>query len=207
MFDISNIIAEIWGYPLSYAELIGTVFGLICVYLASRENVLTWPAGIVNELFFFVIFFQVHLYANMFLQVIFFFSTMYGWYKWKNDRGGDESVTRMVFREVAIFSLAAVVLTGITGYLISHVNQYFPRYFEKASYPYIDSLVMVLSVIATILLARKKLENWVLWVIIDVISVILYFLQGVYFIALEYLILLGIASFGLFNWTKKMNNG
>ena len=65
-FEIKNIAIQIWDYPVSYIELIGTLFGLYSVYFASRANILTWATGIVNEIFLFILFFQVHLYADMF---------------------------------------------------------------------------------------------------------------------------------------------
>jgi nicotinamide mononucleotide transporter len=206
MFDIQNIFIEILGYPLSYAELIGTVFGLLCVYWASRENILTWPSGIVNELFLFVIFFQVQLYANMFLQVIFFFSSIYGWYRWKY--GEEESkVTRMRPKGLLFTVLIIIAGTVLTGYLIGNIHIALPEYFKEASaFPYTDSFVMVISIVATILLAKKKFENWALWVINNVVCIVLYYLQGIYFIALEYLVLLFIASYGLYNWYKKQAN-
>ena len=83
LFDINNIACEIIGYQISYVELIGTLFGFISVYLATKTNILTWATGIINELFLFILFFQVQLYADMFLQVFFFVVTLYGWYNWK----------------------------------------------------------------------------------------------------------------------------
>ena len=83
LFDINNIANEIIVYQISYVELIGTLFGLISVYLATKTNILTWATGIINELFLFILFFQVQLYADMFLQVFFFVVTLYGWYNWK----------------------------------------------------------------------------------------------------------------------------
>ena len=83
LFDINNIAYEIIGYQISYVELIGTLFGLISVYLATKTNILTWATGIINELFLIILFFQVQLYADMFLQVFFFVVTLYGWYNWK----------------------------------------------------------------------------------------------------------------------------
>jgi nicotinamide mononucleotide transporter len=83
IFDINNVAFEIIGYPISYVEMIGTLFGFISVYLATKTNILTWGTGIINELFLFILFFQVQLYADMFLQVFFFAVTLYGWYYWK----------------------------------------------------------------------------------------------------------------------------
>src|ERR1700744_5826799 len=81
-FDISDTAFSIINYPISYVELIGTIFGLISVYFASKANILTWSTGIINEIFLFILFFQVYLYADMFLQVYFFIVTIYGWYNW-----------------------------------------------------------------------------------------------------------------------------
>lgn len=71
-FDIENIAFQILNYPISYVEFIGALFGLVSVYLAAKANILTWGTGIVNELFLFILFFQVQLYADMLLQVFFF---------------------------------------------------------------------------------------------------------------------------------------
>ena len=79
-FDIENIVLQFLGYPVSYVELIGTLFGLASVYFASRANILTWGTGIVNEVFLFLLFFQIQLYADMFLQIYFFVVTLFGWY-------------------------------------------------------------------------------------------------------------------------------
>jgi nicotinamide mononucleotide transporter len=73
-----------------------------------------------------------------------------------------------------------------------------------AAYPFADSFVMVGSILATILLARKQLENWYLWIIVDVVSVFVYLLKGIYFLSLEYVIFLGLASFGLYRWKKQL---
>ncbi|MDU1891778.1 MAG: nicotinamide riboside transporter PnuC [Dysgonomonas sp.] len=204
MFDIENIFVHILGYPLSYVELLGTLCGLLCVYWASKENILTWPVGILNELFFFVIFFQVQLYANMFLQIIFFFSSVYGWYKWRSKDKEDGKIGSMKPKGIAITTVFIIVGTILTGYFVSNLHTTLPDYFAEASlYPYTDSFIMVISIAATILLAKKKFESWILWIINDVVCVILYYLQGVHFIALQYLILLFIASYGLYNWQKK----
>lgn len=206
-FEISNTAFTIMGYPISYVELIGTVFGLVSVYYASRANILTWGTGIVNEVFLFILFFQVHLYADMFLQVYFFIVTIYGWYNWN---------TTTVENKIAVINtkvrwlIAAVIIVGslLSGFLITNIHVYLPGYFKvAAAYPFTDSLVMVLSIVATVLLARKKIENWYLWILVDAICVVLYFKKGVYFLSLEYLIFLGLASYGLYHWKKQLANG
>jgi len=203
-FSISNIAFEVLGYAVSWVELIGTIFGLACVYLATVPNILTWPTGIVNEICLFILFFQVQLYADMFLQVFFLFVTLYGWYYWKKEPGED-SITHIRTKDK--WWIAGIIMLGTlaAGFLFGNIHEFFPKYFTiAADYPYVDSLVMVLSVIATILLARKKLENWHLWILVDLICVCLFFIKGIYFLAGLYFIFLFIATHGLLNWKKQM---
>jgi len=205
-FEIANTAFTVIGYPISYVELIGTVFGLISVYFASRANILTWSTGIVNEAFLFILFFQVHLYADMFLQVYFFIVTIYGWYNWKT-KPVNNSIT--VISRKTRWPLVASIVAGslLSGIIIKNIHLYMPTYFKTAAaYPFIDSFVMVLSIVATVLLAQKKIENWYLWILVDAICVVLYVKKAVYFLSLEYLIFLVLASYGLFQWRKQLIN-
>lgn len=206
-FDINNIAFEIIGYPISYVEMIGTLFGLISVYLATKTNILTWATGIINELFLFILFFQVQLYADMFLQVFFFVVTLYGWYKWKQIPKQNSITTTELKTNIWLLS-AIVVGTTIVGFLILNLHLYLPQYFKtEASYPYVDSFVMILSIVATILLAKKKIETWYLWIVVDIVCMFLFFKKGIVFLGLEYLVFLGLATYGLLNWKKQIKNG
>ncbi len=205
-FEINNIVFELIGYPVSYTELIGTLFGLASVYFASRANILTWGTGIVNEIFLFILFFQVQLYADMFLQVYFFVVTLYGWHKWKTKT--TKAKISKTSPRTRIF-ITSIILAGtlISGFIFTNIHLYLPVYFKiKAAYPFIDSFIMISSIIATILLAKKKIENWYLWILIDIFCVVLYFKKGIFFLSLEYFIFLGLASYGLYNWKKHMCN-
>jgi nicotinamide mononucleotide transporter len=205
-FDINNIAFEIIKYPISYVELIGTLFGLISVYFASKANILTWSTGIVNVFFLFILFFQVRLYADMLLQVYFFVVTLYGWYSWKK-KFKKSSVTSIDFKTKIWLAVMIGIGTFIMGFLFSNIHLYLPQYFKiEATYPYIDSFVMVLSIVATVFLAQKKIESWYLWIIVDLICVFLFFKKRIVFLGLEYLIFLGLATYGLINWKKQLNN-
>lgn len=205
-FDLNTIVFEVLNYPLSYVELIGTLFGLISVYLATKANILTWGTGIVNELFLFILFFQVQLYADMLLQVYFFIVTIYGWYNWKNTPQKN-SITTVNLSDRIWIIILIFFGTLVSGYFFSRIHLYLPQYFKiEAAFPYIDSLVLILSITATILLAKKKLETWYLWILIDLICIFLFFKKGILFLGLEYLLFLGLATFGLLNWKKQLSN-
>ena len=206
LFEIENIAFKILNYPVSYVEMIGTLFGLVSVYFASRTNILTWATGIVNEVFLFLLFFQVQLYADMFLQIYFFVVTLYGWYKW-NIKINTNKISEINFRTRIIIFVAIVIGSILFGFAFKNIHLYLPNYFKiQAAYPFTDSFVMVSSIVATILLAKKKIENWYLWIVVDIVCAILYFKKGIYFLSLEYFIFLGLASYGFYNWSKQLKN-
>jgi nicotinamide mononucleotide transporter len=206
-FDIKNIAFSVLGYPISYVELIATLSGLISVYYASRANILTWPTGIINELFSFILFFQVQLYADMFLQVYFFIVTIYGWYYWKTNTV-EKKVATVTFRNRLLLAGVIVVGTIAFGFLFQNIYLLIPSIFAgPAAYPFTDSFIMMLSIMATILLAKKQIENWALWITADVLAVVLYFKKEIYFLSLEYLIFGGLASYGLYHWNKQLKYG
>lgn len=206
-FDITNIATQVFGYPISYIELLGTLTGLASVYYASRANILTWPTGTLNAVFLFILFYQVQLYADMFLQVYFFIITLYGWYFW-NRKPEDKSITKMNPTGKLITLIIVITGTLLAGYCFSHIHEYLPEYFTiPAAWPYADSFIMVASITATTLLAQKKIENWYLWLMVNIASIIVYYAKEVYFLSLEYVIFFGLASYGLYNWHKKMQHG
>jgi len=205
-FEMKNIAFQFLGYPISYVELIGTLFGLFSVYFASIANILTWGTGIVNEIFLFILFFQVQLYADMFLQVYFFIVTISGWHNWKTNTA-EKMISKINFRNKLLLAAAIFIVSLLSGFLFSNIHLYLPEYFKvKAAYPFIDSFVMVSSIVATVLLAKKKIENWYLWIAVDLVCVVLYFKKGVYFLSIEYFIFLGLASYGFYHWKKQLSN-
>ena len=144
----------------------------------------------------------------MFLQVYFFAASIYGWIIWSKQNKKAENPIRVLSGRQKI-ALAAIIIfsTAALGFFIQNIHAIFPNAFQKpASYPYIDTFIAVLSVLATILLAKRILENWFLWIVVDVLSVGLYAAKSVMLISIEYFIFLCLASFGLYNWLKLRND-
>jgi nicotinamide mononucleotide transporter len=201
-FKISDTAFTFDGYPVSYVELTGTLFGFLSVYFASRGNILTWPTGIINEIFLLVLFFQVQLYADMFLQVYFLAITVYGWYNWQTNPK-TEAVLRMPNFKRMMLIMAIVLASVGMGYSMQHIHQYLPDYFAvPAAYPFVDSFVMVCSIAATYLLAQKNVENWIIWIVVDLVSIALFYKKAIYFLSLEYVFFLLLASYGFYNWNQ-----
>ena len=203
LFDIQCIAVEIANYKLSYLELIGTTSGLLSVYLATKANFYTWYTGILNEIAFFMLFFQVQLYADMLLQVFFLIVTLYGIYNWKTKQE-EAIIYRLSPQEGAKYALGLLFSTLLTALFIGNIHHILPFFFEKPStYPLTDAFIMLASILATFLLAQKKLETWLLWIIVDIVSIFLYALKGIYFVAGEYVIFLFLAIWGFWEWREK----
>src|SRR5262245_18239438 len=204
LFDVKETCFTVLDHPVSYVEFIGTVLGLISVFLAARANIFTWPTGIANTIFYLIIFYQIQLYSDMFLQMYFCAMGVYGWYTWKYRAKHQQSAIRTLTTANRLKLAALITCTVvIIGTVISQLHTLLPQIFEKpASFPYIDTFVTVCSVLAVILLARRIFESWVLWVLVDVTSIALYYVKGVKLIAVEYVIFLGLAVLGILSWYR-----
>jgi len=204
LFDVKETFFTVFDHNVSYVELIGTLFGLISVFLAARANIFTWPTGILNAIFFLTIFYQIQLYSDMFLQMYFCGMGVYGWFTWKYKAEHQQSAIRTLSNTNRLRLAAFIVaVTLLIGSLISQIHLILPQMFEKpASYPYIDTFIAVSSILAVILLARRIFETWMLWIIVDITSIGLYSVKGVKLIAIEFVIFLALAVLGILSWHR-----
>lgn len=207
------------GYDLSWIEAVGTIAGLLCIWLASLEKIVNYVFGLINVTLFAIIFFQIQLYASLLLQLFFFAANLYGWYAWSRQTSQNEAELQIRWlplpKALAWLAACVVAIALMTVYIdpvfavLTRVavnvmqglgmNVVMPT-LQPDAYPFWDSCMMVLSIAAMVLMTRKYVENWLLWVIINVISVAIFTLQGVYAMALEYLILTFIAINGSRMW-------
>ncbi len=210
IFDIDNTFIKLWGYPLSYLEFFGTVAGIIAVWLSAKANIWSWPIGIINVILSFFLFYQVQLYPDMFLQVFFFATNLLGWWRWANPKPGEEDrknelkVSWMSTRQV----MATLIIGGggtiLFGLFASKLHYIFPLVFTKASAsPFIDSFITVMSIVTTFYMIQKKIECWIIWMVVDVVATYLYFVRDIKMYSLLYLIFTFIAAYGLWNWMKE----
>ena len=201
--SIHNIFFTILEHPLSYAEVLGTIFGLASVFLATKQNILTWPAYIIQIFFFFSIFYQIQLYSDMFLQIYFLGIAILGWITWSKEKPTSQPIHFLTIKQRLWIMVVLIISSLLIGIIVKDLHIYFPSIFKKAaSYPFIDTFVTMLSIAASILIARRFIETWVLWFIVDIISVVLYIKKGVFFISLEYCIFLGLGVYGLYSWIQ-----
>lgn len=208
-FDINHTFFEVLGYAMSYLEFVAVLFGLLAVWLSARAHVLSWPLGIVNVALSGVFYYQVQLYPDMFLQAFFFVTNIMGWWRWthpqpeEEDRKRELKISYMDKGQVLGMTAMGIAGTVATGMMASRLHEWFPNLFSLPSaYPYVDSFILVMSIITTFLMIQKKVECWIIWILIDVVATILYAMKGAYFFSLEYLIFTILAAGGLWNWAR-----
>ncbi len=185
-----------WWAGQTWQEIIAVITGIGCVYLAARANILNWPLAIISVTLYIYIFYQAHLYADTGLQVFFLIMNIYGWYYWshKPSDGAIQPVINIKRKEV-IMSVAAVTVT--TVFLGSALH------YTAASYPYLDSFCAACSIVAQLLMARKVVQNWLIWVFVDVIYVGVYLYKDLHLTAIMYGIYLVLAAYGYIDWRKQ----
>ncbi len=186
------------GMPITLGDLLGFVSGLLCVWLVTRASIWNFPVGIFNSLVLGVVFVEQRLFADASLQVLFIALNAHGFWRW-SVHGRDARATpvyRASWRRLALTLLAAALCTPLLWWVLGWL---------KGSAPVLDALITVLSVAAQWLLNRRVLESWLVWILVDVISVPLYFSRGLPLIALLYLVFLLLCCHGYMNWRRLLD--
>lgn len=208
--SVNNIAFTILGYPMSYIEFVGTIFYLWSVWLIAKRNILTWPIGIISVLLYMILFYQIRLYSDTLEQIYYLGASVYGWWIWKaspKDNGLISDVFYSHIKKIIIWIFATVTASVFVGLLMARIHIFLPSLFpDKASFPFLDALTTVMSFSAMWLMAQKKVESWVYWIVVDAIGIWLYFTKDVKFISLLYVILLIMAVNGLRMWHRAMQD-
>ena len=166
------------------------------MWLTIRRNIWCWPTGLVNVVCFFVMFYEARLYAELITYAVFSVLGIYGWWQWS--RGGRDGAQLAVTRTPRRTSIALVALALVWA----PVQGYVLHGYTDAALPYWDSSITVLSLLAQWMMARKYLENWLLWIAVDVLAIGVYSARGLYVAAFLYAVFLILASWGLLAWWR-----
>ena len=183
---------------MSRLELFAAIVGAISVWLSVRQNILSWPTAIVNVVLYALVFYQAKLYADMGLQVVYAALSIYGWYEWLYGGEGRTTlhVTRTSPRLAALLALIALSGSAVLGTLLRHATD--------AALPYMDSFLSSTSLVAQWMMTRKKLENWLVWIAVDVLYVGMFLFKGLYLTAGLYAVFLALAVRGYLDWRRSM---
>ena len=175
-------------------ESVAVLFGIVSVWLSTREHLLSWPTAIVNVSLYFLVFREARLYADMGLQVVYLVLSVYGWYKWRFG-GADRTelpVARATRRHAWTLGALGLVGTIALGTLLARTTD--------AALPYLDSALAVTSLCAQWMMTQKLVENWLVWVVADVVYVGMFAAKGLWLTAGLYAVFLGLAVSGYRTW-------
>ncbi len=184
-----------------YIEILGVAFSLLYLFFSIRQNILLWPMGIISALLYMVVFFQSKFYADMGLNGYYFVISIYGWIVWNKgakDGSGGLRVTRISPKLAAVLGVITLAAFIVFGLILDR--------FTDSPVPYWDAFTTALSITATWMLAKKILEHWILWIIVDVVSMGLYLYRGLYPTLVLFAIYTSMAVFGFIQWKRTFQN-
>lgn len=182
-------------------EAIAVFFGLLSVWYAKKENILVYPTGIISTLIFVYLLFKWELLGDMLINAYYFMMSIYGWYIWtrKVDQTHFTPITKTSNQEK--FVSVGIFISSFIFVVL--VYSYFDKFNTWTAY--VDTLTTAIFFAGMWLMARKKIENWIFWIIGDIISVPLYFFKGYTLTSIQYFIFLIIAYYGYIEWKKSLN--
>ncbi|MES2278063.1 MAG: nicotinamide riboside transporter PnuC [Bacteroidota bacterium] len=191
-----------WWHQLSWLEVIAVITGLLCVYLAAINNIWNWPIAIISTVITVYVMANKYLYADMLQYTYLTIINIYGWYVWSKRPGSDDKrpVARISRKQILWTVAAVIVITPVLGYTLitfaARLN------YQPPAFPYLDSFCTVVSLAAQVLMARKVLENWLIWVFVDIIYVVIYTVKDLQAFAFMFVVYIVIALVGYFDWRK-----
>lgn len=181
-------------------EVLGTIFGILYIFFSIKQNIWCWPVGLITSLLYVYVFFISKFYADMGLQVYYVFVSIYGWYFWLY--GGKKNKTDNL--EVTVTDLKLGIILFIVNAVFFVIIAYVLVNFTDSPLPYWDAFTTALSLVATWMLARKIIEHWILWVVVDTVSLALYFYKGLYATVILFTVYTILAIIGYFEWRKDL---
>lgn len=195
MSTLTQALAE-QARAYSLLEIVAVVTAILYLLLAIRQNIWCWFFAAISTTIYVLIFIDVRLYMEAVLNGFYLCMAIYGWYTWRHGRHGDSALPvtswapEIHLQAIAIIAVVAV----INGYLLDN--------WTNAAFPYIDSMTTWAAIWATFLVARKILENWWYWLVIDIVSVFIYWQRDLQLTALLFAVYVVMIPFGLISWTR-----
>ncbi len=180
----------------SWLEIIAVVFGILSVWLAKKANILLYPTGIISVLIYVYLCYFAGLYADMGINGVYFIMSIYGWIMWAKKGGEQES------RPISVCKVKHHLL-NILIFVVSFIFLYYLlKNHTDSNVPLWDALTTAMFIVAMLLMALKKIEHWIVWIIGDAISIPLYFYKDLVFTSLQFTIFLILAILGYIEWHR-----
>ncbi|MFL0803936.1 MAG: nicotinamide riboside transporter PnuC [Agarilytica sp.] len=198
MLDILTEIATSFAQKNAW-ELLAVLLALAYLVLALRESIWCWPAAFISTAIYTVLFWHVSLLMDSALNVYYMAMAVYGGWVWRSQNASVAvtTVTTWPWRWHVVTIVAIILASAVSGYLLDKNTE--------AAWPYLDSFTTWASVITTYMVAKKVLENWLYWIVIDSVALGLYIERGLYPTAFLFVLYLVICVFGYFAWRRKLS--
>lgn len=179
-------------------EIIATITGIASVALQAREKLIAWPFAIISVSILAYIFFYQKLYSDLGLHIIYIVLNIYGWIVWSQKKGNEEVTPTQILSKKGLLTSVLVTIGGtfLIGYLMST--------YTDADLAFFDAFTTSGSLVAQYLLAKKYLQNWWLWIIVDLVAIPLYIYKGIWIIAGLFFVYLMICIWGYIRWNNKL---
>jgi len=185
-----------------WVEIAGALLGIAYIFFSVKQHIVTWLLGLLTSLFYISVFFSSKFYADMSLQFYYVYISIYGWIIWVRGETGTTGkvplpVRRTNKKQMVILSLISLVLFLLI-YLIL-------EYLTDSPVPVGDAFTTALSIVATWMLAKKLIEHWLIWIVVDLVSLALYVYKGLYPTSALFFIYTVAAFWGYLEWRKDLN--
>jgi nicotinamide mononucleotide transporter len=187
----------LWGSPVTWLEVVAFWLSVWMVLCNLRVNPLGWPLAIASSLLYALLFADSRLYGEASLQIFFALISVWGWWQWLRGTTGDGAalrVHRLGARQAVYAALATAAAWPLLGTLLHHVT--------NSDVPYLDALPTVGSVAGQFLLGRKLVENWPVWIAVNLVSIGLFAYKGLWLTVLLYLLFAGLSVVGWRAWQR-----
>ena len=202
MTEILEAIASAWA-ATSQLEIVSVAAGLLYVILAARENIWCWPAAFVGTATAIFLFWDASLLMESALNVYYLVMAIFGWWQWRYGSSQKNSSDEKTELEISSWGMYQHAIAIVLIAALTFLSGYFLQNNTGAALPYVDSFTTWAAVITTWMVTRKILENWLYWIVIDVVGVWLYSERGLYLYAVLFVAYTIIAIFGYLEWRRK----
>lgn len=197
---IEFLFAQYKDYPnyLIALELVAVVFGVISVLFARKNNILVYPTGLVSTILYVYILYEFQLYGDLIINFYYTIMSFLGWYLWAKTKDGNDEfpISNINRKEI----LVSTLIFTITLTFVALVYHFFDKFTNWTAY--VDALTTGLFFVGMWLMAKRKIENWILWIIANAISIPLYFYKGLTFSSFQFILFTIIAILGYKEWKR-----
>jgi nicotinamide mononucleotide transporter len=196
MLDL--LFAQYKGYSFFFItlEITAVVFGIISVLFARKNNILVYPTGLISTLIFIYILYNFKLYGEFIINIYYSVMSILGWYLWSRRNNCQEEFPISIMNSKE-YKISSLIFTA-TLLFIALVYHFFDKFTDLTAY--VDAFTTALFFVGMWLMAKRKIENWIVWIIADIISVPLYFYKGLTFSSLQFIVFTIIAILGYKEW-------